>query len=82
MSTNVMLNETLEPIRERVGRMINDSRAAIGNFSASVRRQAGRADKTIRSNPYRSLGIAAGAGLLMGFIYARSRRSRRPAAGK
>lgn len=82
MSNHVMLNDTVEPLRERVGRMINDGRVAIGNFSASVRRQAGRADKTIRSNPYRSLGIAAGAGLLIGYIVSRSRRGRRAAAGK
>jgi ElaB/YqjD/DUF883 family membrane-anchored ribosome-binding protein len=76
-----MSNETLEPLRERVGRMISDGRVAIGNFTSSVRRQAGRADQTIRANPYRAVGIAAGAGLLAGFIFSRSRRGRR-ASGK
>ncbi len=77
MSTDVISTETVEPLRERVSRMISDGRAAIGNLSSSVRRQAVRADKSIRSNPYRAIGIAAGVGLLAGFIVSRTRRARR-----
>jgi ElaB/YqjD/DUF883 family membrane-anchored ribosome-binding protein len=77
MSTHVLSNETLEPLRDRVGQMIADGRVAIGNFSASVRRQATRANKSIRANPYQAIGIAAGAGLLAGFIFSRTRQSRR-----
>jgi ElaB/YqjD/DUF883 family membrane-anchored ribosome-binding protein len=79
MSTNVLSTETLEPLRQRFGRWISDSRDAVGNFSTSVRRQATRANKSIHANPYRAIGIAAGVGLLAGFIYSRSRRSHRGA---
>jgi ElaB/YqjD/DUF883 family membrane-anchored ribosome-binding protein len=77
MSTNVISTETIEPLRERVSRMISDSRTALGNLSTSVRRQAGRANKSIRANPYQAIGIAAGVGLLAGYIISRSRRARR-----
>ncbi len=80
MSTNVLSTDTVAPLRERVSQMISDGRAAIGNFSTSVRRQAGRANKSIRANPYQAIGIAAGAGLLAGYIYSRSRRAHRHAA--
>jgi ElaB/YqjD/DUF883 family membrane-anchored ribosome-binding protein len=78
MSTKVLdtATETIEPLRDRVGRMISESRAAIGKFSTSVRRQAGRTDKSIRANPYRAISIAAGVGLLAGYIYSRTRRTR------
>jgi ElaB/YqjD/DUF883 family membrane-anchored ribosome-binding protein len=77
MSTNVLSTDTIEPLRERVSRMISDGRTAIGNLSTSVRRQAGRANKSIRANPYRAIGIAAGVGLLAGYIFSRTRRARR-----
>jgi ElaB/YqjD/DUF883 family membrane-anchored ribosome-binding protein len=77
MSTNVLSTETPEPLRERVSQMVSDGWAALGNLSAAVRRQAGRANQSIRANPYRAMGIAAGAGLLAGYIVSRNRRARR-----
>jgi ElaB/YqjD/DUF883 family membrane-anchored ribosome-binding protein len=40
-----------------------------------VREKAKSVDKTIRAKPYQSLGVAAGAGLVAGYLISR-RRSR------
>jgi ElaB/YqjD/DUF883 family membrane-anchored ribosome-binding protein len=39
----------------------------------AVRVQAAKVDKTIRAKPYQSLGVAAGAGLIAGYIISRRR---------
>jgi ElaB/YqjD/DUF883 family membrane-anchored ribosome-binding protein len=41
----------------------------------AVRAQAAKVDKKIRAKPYHSMGIAAGAGLIAGYLISR-RRSR------
>jgi ElaB/YqjD/DUF883 family membrane-anchored ribosome-binding protein len=43
--------------------------------AAAVRAKAASVDKTIRSKPYQSLGIAAGAGLVAGYLISRRRRA-------
>jgi ElaB/YqjD/DUF883 family membrane-anchored ribosome-binding protein len=43
--------------------------------AAVVREKAASVDKTIRAKPYQSLGVAAGAGLVAGYIISRRRRS-------
>ncbi len=44
--------------------------------AAAVREKAASVDKTIRAKPYQSLGIAAGAGLVAGYIITRRRRAK------
>ncbi len=68
-------NEDIQALRERLRDVLSDGRGAFGNITAAVRRQAARADDTIRSNPYRTIGIATGVGLLAGFLIARSSSS-------
>jgi ElaB/YqjD/DUF883 family membrane-anchored ribosome-binding protein len=43
------------------------------NVTKAVRQQAAKADKKIRANPYKSIGIAAGAGLVAGYLVSRRR---------
>jgi ElaB/YqjD/DUF883 family membrane-anchored ribosome-binding protein len=44
-------------------------------IGTAVRAQAVRADKKIRAKPYHSMGIAAGAGLIAGYLLSRKRSS-------
>lgn len=41
--------------------------------ATAVRTKAAQVDKTIRTKPYQSLGVAAGAGLVAGYLISRRR---------
>ena len=45
----------------------------VKNATTAVKAQAARVDKTIRAKPYQSLGVAAGAGLVAGYLISRRR---------
>jgi ElaB/YqjD/DUF883 family membrane-anchored ribosome-binding protein len=47
--------------------------AKVKGAATAVRAKAVRVDKTIRAKPYQSLGIAAGAGLVAGYLISRRR---------
>jgi ElaB/YqjD/DUF883 family membrane-anchored ribosome-binding protein len=49
--------------------------AQVKHAAMVVRQKAKSVDKTIRAKPYQSLGVAAGAGLVAGYLISR-RRSR------
>lgn len=70
-------DDEIETLRKRLARAISHGQTMIANFTGSVRRQAGRADKAIRAKPYHAIGIATGAALIAGFIISRSRRGSR-----
>jgi len=56
----------------------NGKKAAVTKVKSAataVRAQAARVDKTIRAKPHQSLGIAAGAGLVAGYLISRRRSS-------
>jgi ElaB/YqjD/DUF883 family membrane-anchored ribosome-binding protein len=60
------------------GKIQDGTKAAITKVkgaAASARAQAVRVDKTIRAKPYQSLGVAAGAGLVAGYLISRRRSS-------
>ena len=61
----------MEDIRERLRTAVDEGKTLVTNMSDAVRRQAGKADDTIRANPYQSIGIAAGVGLLLGLLISR-----------
>jgi ElaB/YqjD/DUF883 family membrane-anchored ribosome-binding protein len=60
------------------GKIQDGTKAAITKVKSAgtaVRAGAVRVDKTIRAKPYQSLGVAAGAGLVAGFLISRRRSS-------
>lgn len=52
---------------------IEGAKLRAGNAAKAVRRGAARTDKAVRSKPYHAIAIAAGAGLLTGYLAARRR---------
>jgi ElaB/YqjD/DUF883 family membrane-anchored ribosome-binding protein len=63
--------DEIEELRERLREAIADGQNMISNLKDNLVRQAGRADEVIRANPYQTAGIAAGVGLLVGFLLSR-----------
>ena len=63
--------DDIEALRERLRDAIAEGQNIISNLKDSVTRQAKRADEVIRANPYQTAGIAAGVGILVGFLLAR-----------
>lgn len=68
-------DDQIDELRERLRKAVSDGETMIHNLTATVRRQAQRADEAIRANPYQTAAIATGIGLLAGFLI--SRRSSR-----
>jgi ElaB/YqjD/DUF883 family membrane-anchored ribosome-binding protein len=64
--------DELDNLRERVRRAVADGKNAFAEATALARKQAARADALVRANPYASIGIATGTGLLVGYLLARS----------
>jgi|HubBroStandDraft_5_1064220.scaffolds.fasta_scaffold72903_2 ElaB/YqjD/DUF883 family membrane-anchored ribosome-binding protein len=64
---------TIQALREKVQDGTKVAITKVKKAAASVRAQAVRADKTIRAKPYQSLGVAAGAGLVAGYLISRRR---------
>jgi ElaB/YqjD/DUF883 family membrane-anchored ribosome-binding protein len=48
-------------------------------IATAVSKQASRADKKIRAKPYQTIGVAAGAALVAGYLMARKRTAAAPA---
>ncbi len=65
----------LDDIRARLRDAIDQGKGMASNLGQCVKRQAGRADDTIRANPYASIGVAAGIGLVVGLLLAGRFRS-------
>ena len=63
--------EEFAELRERLREALADGQNLIGRLSDNVKRQVRRADDAVRSNPYQTAGIAAGIGLLAGFLLSR-----------
>jgi ElaB/YqjD/DUF883 family membrane-anchored ribosome-binding protein len=60
--------EEFSELRERLREAVADGQNLIGKLSDNVRKHVRRADDAVRSNPYQTAGIAAGIGLLAGFL--------------
>ncbi len=65
-------SDEVQELRERLRDVLADGQATVKNLAAAARRQAAKADETIRANPYQAIGIAAGVGLLAGYLISRS----------
>jgi ElaB/YqjD/DUF883 family membrane-anchored ribosome-binding protein len=63
--------DQIQLMRKRLKGLISDGQEMIENVNRSIRRQAGRTDHAIRANPYRSLAIASGVGLVAGLLLSR-----------
>lgn len=70
------VGEDVDELRERLRDVLSEGQATLKNLTASARRQVAKADETIRANPYQAIGIAAGIGLLAGYLLTRSCSSR------
>lgn len=65
-------SDDIEDLRERLREVLAEGQSRIRNLTDTLRRQAGAADDAIRANPYQSIGIATGVGLLAGFLISRN----------
>jgi ElaB/YqjD/DUF883 family membrane-anchored ribosome-binding protein len=68
--------ENLSALKDRLSDSLVSVKAKVKAFTKSARRQASRADDSIRTNPYQAMGIAAGLGFIAGLLIARRRSAR------
>ncbi|HZZ20715.1 MAG TPA: hypothetical protein VFE25_15170 [Opitutaceae bacterium] len=64
-------DDQIDELRERLRDAVAQGQSMLSNLSDSVRNQAKRADSAIRENPYQTIGIAAGVGLIAGYLLSR-----------
>lgn len=67
--------EKVKSLRDTLQESKKVALTKVKRAAAAVRTQAVRVDKTIRAKPYQSLGVAAGAGLLAGYLISRKGKS-------
>ncbi|MBL9187088.1 MAG: DUF883 domain-containing protein [Opitutaceae bacterium] len=65
------VSDDVQALRERLRDALANGQATMKNLTAAARRQALQADETIRSHPYQAIGVAAGLGLLVGYMISR-----------
>lgn len=67
--------EKIEQIREKVGKTFNEFKDNFVNFEQDevekIKDAAKATDQYVRENPWLSIGIAAGAGLIIGWLIRR-----------
>jgi ElaB/YqjD/DUF883 family membrane-anchored ribosome-binding protein len=66
---------TIQSLRDRFQDGKKAAVTKVKRAAVAVKAQAVRVDKKIRAKPYQSLGIAAGAGLVAGYLISRRRSS-------
>ena len=64
-------DDQIDELRERLRDAVSQGENLLSNLTNKVREQAKRADGAIRENPYQTIGIAAGIGLLAGYLLSR-----------
>jgi ElaB/YqjD/DUF883 family membrane-anchored ribosome-binding protein len=64
-------DDQIDELRERLRDAVAQGQSMISNLTETVRQQAKRADGAIRENPYQTIGIAAGIGLIAGYLLSR-----------
>ncbi len=65
------LAEKTREVRERLKVALDDAKEACANLEERAGEGIKQADKVIRENPYRAIGIAVGVGFLAGFLLKR-----------
>jgi len=64
-------DDQVDELRERLRGAVAEGQNMIHNLTDKVRYQAKRADEAIRANPYQTIGIATGVGVLLGVLLSR-----------
>jgi ElaB/YqjD/DUF883 family membrane-anchored ribosome-binding protein len=68
-------DEKFNSVRDKLETQVRQMRAQIDELNeatlARVKRAAQQADQTVHAHPYGAIGVAAAAGLLIGFLTAR-----------
>ncbi|MEO6183896.1 MAG: DUF883 domain-containing protein [Verrucomicrobiota bacterium] len=70
-ATSGELAEKTRDVRERLKLVLEDAKATCGKLEEQAAEGFRATDRVIRKNPYSSIGIALGAGLLLGFLLKR-----------
>jgi ElaB/YqjD/DUF883 family membrane-anchored ribosome-binding protein len=73
----VQATDKVAELRERLRDALEQGKDTVKNLAASARRQAAHADELIHENPYAAIGIAAGVGLIAGYLISRCNCTRR-----
>ena len=63
--------EEVSGLRERIRNAFTEGKSTFSQAAEYARKQAARTDELVRANPYSSLGIATGTGLLLGYLLSR-----------
>lgn len=66
--------EQVAALRERLKSALAEGRISLERLRSEARKQAQHADEVVRSHPYQAIGIAAGVGVLIGFLFSRCQR--------
>lgn len=66
--------DKFDELRERLRSALKNGKHSLSDLRDQAVRQAHKADECIRTHPYQAIGIAAGVGVLVGFLFARSQR--------
>lgn len=70
-SRNSLVEDLKNDIGERVSATLAAGRDSIDRWGSATRHQLDRADETVRAYPYVAIGVAAGTGVLLGFLLGR-----------
>jgi len=69
-------SETINAVRGRFGAVSEKARATCNRLQEKAAAAAKATDKTVRDNPYYAIGIAFGAGMLVGLLAMAARKKR------
>lgn len=70
-ATGGELADKTREIRDRLRLVVEDAKEACARLEEQASAGARAADRAVRENPYRSIGIALGAGFLIGWMLKR-----------
>ena len=71
-TAGVQVSDEMTGLRHRLRAALAEGKYTLDQAADLARKQVARADEIIRANPYASIGLATGAGVLVGFLIARS----------
>jgi len=66
-----VVGEKAHALRERLAHRLESAKATYRRLEARAKEGAKATDKVIRENPYQSIGLAFGTGLLLGVLLGR-----------
>ena len=70
-STRTDVSGRAKEVRARLSRAVESAKSSLDELQAKAAATAKKADATIRSHPYKSLGIAAAVGFVLGLLIIR-----------